>query len=122
MSLSNYQGSYMTIHYARRKSVEGGLSKKELIVLREKAKTDPKAAAKLRRYRGESFEGTVVETKNNKKIIVGKLMPMTKQEKLRERRIHGKSDSETKDWQSMQERTNNLSLELLRLGKKKTDV
>lgn len=124
MSLSNYQGSYMNIHFARKKRNDGALGKEELRVLREKAKNgDQDAANKLSRFRGESLEKKVVEPKKNKKIVYGKLAPLTRKEKIRIARqndFYGKESVSSNDsWESMQERTNNLALELLKNAKNK---
>ena len=103
MSLSNYQGTYMNIHHAKRQRNDGDLGKEELRVLREKAKNgDRDAERKLRRYSGE-----YIKIENNRIVCQRK----NKNEK--------KSVVDNGPWKSMQEKTNNLALELLKNAKNK---
>ena len=106
MGLSNYQGTPMSIHYAKRKYDDTKLSKQEIDALVRKHGWD---------YVKKHYYGyrEKLKPKKNKKVVYygsnkrkpkSKIMP-PKQSKL----------NQTRQWESVQERSNEISMRCLGL-------
>ena len=99
------QGSSVNVHQGGRRSDDTGYSKQEKEILRRKNQGNPYMLERINSQYADQFDS--VRRKRNAQ----KSVQPTK-----------KSVIKDSPWESVQDKTNNLALELLRSSNKKTDV
>lgn len=101
MSLSNYQGTSMTIHYARKNSNPAGLSQTEISLLRKKYKNNPKKLEEINKRTDGKEIGNHSEKNNKKKMIEDC------------KKINQRHSKQNEEWHSVQEKSNQIALQCL---------